>query len=179
MFWTRLVVSSVEFVLAVFLAVFVVFWTYKSFVKATSAYDVEAELKKNNVAVAVLLTALMVATSYLLRQSIYPVMSIVTLYLTSPAEAQASAWRVAGYCLGHLALGFLLSLGSVSLALRLFAKLSTDLDEEREIGRGNVAVSIVMAGVVLVTVLYLQQGISGLTKTLIPQPALGTIRVLR
>lgn len=182
MFWTRLIVSSVELVLSVLLAVFVVFWSYRSFARVTKAYSVDEELKKRNVAVAIVLTSLMIATSMLMHESVYPVTSIVTLYLTSRGDAAVGFWRILVYCAGHLVLGFLLSIGSVELALRLFEKLvsgTEGMDEDAELKKGNTAVAVVMAGVVLVTAFYLQQGISGLTKTLIPQPSLGQIRILR
>ena len=178
MFWTRLIVSLVEFVLSVVLSLFVIFWSYTSF-KGMMDYDVEAELKNRNVAVAILLTALMVSTSLMMHETVYPVTSIVTIYLTSPSESGIGFLRLLAYCVGHLLLGFLLSLATIELALRLFEKLTTGFNEEDEVRKGNAAVAIVMAGVVIVTALYLQQGLGGLTKTLIPQPSLGSIRVLQ
>jgi len=179
MFWTRLIVGFTEFILSIFLSVFIVFWSYKSFVKVTTDFDVEAEIKKGNNAVAILLTSLMVASSLIMQKSLYPVTSSITVYLTSPAGEAVSFLALVGYCLGHLVFGFLITVGSVEMSLRVFEKLSTDLDEDKEIKRGNTAVAIVMAGVVLVTSFYLQEGVSSLTKSLIPRPALGQMQVLR
>ncbi|MBI3548290.1 MAG: hypothetical protein HY078_04465 [Elusimicrobia bacterium] len=178
MFWSRLIVSVVEFFLSGALAIFVVFWSYKSFAAFTEGYDVIEELKKQNTAVAIVLTSMMVATSMLMQQSVYPVISIVTLYMQTNGEAGVSIWRVVAYSIGHLILGFLLSIGSIELALRTFEKLSDvdDLDEEKELKAGNSAVAIVMAGVVIVTAFYLQNGISSVTKSLIPRPSLGELR---
>jgi len=179
MFWTRLVVSLTELVLSVLLAVFVVFWSYESFVRMTADYDAEEELRKSNTAVAILLTSLMVATSLLMQQSVYPVIGTLTVYLTNRSDSGISFWRLLAFSLGHLVLGFLLAAGSVELALRLFERLASGIEEDAEIRRGNVAVAVVMAGVILVTAFYLQGGVSALTKSLIPQPSLGQIGTFR
>lgn len=178
MFLNRLILSLSEFVLSVFLAIFVVFWSYKSFSKLTADYDLEEELKKDNVAVAVLLTALMVATSLMMQNTVYPVIGTLTVFLTSFGSSGISVWQLIGYSIGHLVGGFVLAFGTIRMSLWLFQKLLTEIDEEKEIRRGNVAVSMVMAGVVLVIALYMQSGVSGLAKTLIPQPELGEIQVL-
>lgn len=177
MFQTRLLASLCEFALTLVLAVFVVFWSYRSFARVTRAYDVVEQLQRRNTAVAVLLTALMVATSLMMRQSVYPVIGTITIYLTGAGGLGLA--RTLGYCAGHLLLGFLLSVGVVELSLLLFSRLAREIDGEREIGRGNLAVAVVMAGVIFVVAFYMQQGVGGLSKTLIPQPALGRIEMLR
>lgn len=179
MAWTRLWISLCELALSVFLAVFVVFWSYTSFVRMTRDYDAEEELRKGNLAVALLLTALMVATSLMMQQSVYPVISSIGVYLTGGPGAAGGLWKLPLYCIGHLALGFLLAVGTVELSLRLFERLSGGIDHDDELRKGNVAVAVVMASVVLVTAFYMQQGVSGLTKSLIPHPPLGQIRILR
>ena len=179
MFATRLIVSVAEFLLSVVLSIFMVFWSYKSFSEVQTAYDTETEIKRGNVAVAILLASLMVASSLIMKKSLYPVTSSITLYLTAPAEAGVPFWKLALYCVGHLTFAFAITVASIELALRVFERLSIGIDEDREIGKGNAAVAIVMAGVVLVTSSYLQEGVSSLTKALIPRPALGQIRVVR
>ncbi|MBI4347682.1 MAG: DUF350 domain-containing protein [Elusimicrobia bacterium] len=177
MFTTRLIVSLTEFGLSIFLSIFMVFWSYKSFAQVQTAFDTEAELKKGNVAVAILLASLMVAASLIMKKSLYPVTSTVTVYLSAPAESSVSFWRLLFYCLCHLVFGFVITVGSIELSLRIFEKLSTAYDEDQEIARGNVAMAVVMAGVILVTSSYLQEGVSSLTKSLIPRPALGQLRI--
>lgn len=177
MFTTRLIVSLTEFGLSIFLSIFMVFWSYKSFAQVQTHYDAEAELKKGNTAVALLLASLMVASSLIMKKSLYPVTSTITLYLSSPADNAVPFWKLLLYCLGHLIFGFIITVGSIELSLRIFEKLSADIDEDAEIAKGNTAIAIVMAGVILVTSSYLQEGVSSLTKTLIPRPALGQMRI--
>ena len=179
MFATRLIVSLTEFFLSIILSIFMVFWSYKSFAKAQTKFDAEAELLKGNAAVAILLASLMVAASLIMKKALYPVTSMISMYLTAPAEGAVPLWKLILYCIAHLVFAFALTVGSLELALRTFERLAESYDEEAEVGRGNVAIAIVMAGVVLVTSSYLQEGVSSVTKSLIPRPALGQIHMVR
>jgi len=178
MFFTRLVISLVEFGLSLFLSVFIVFWSYKSFVRFNTSYDAEAEIYKGNTAVAVLMAALMYAAALIMKESIYPVVSIVTVGLTDHGQGGRGILTLGACAVGHLILGFLLSVGCVELSLKFFELLSREIDEEREIARGNVAVSVIMAAVVVIIAMFMQQGVGALGKSLIPQPTLGALRML-
>jgi len=176
MFWTRLLISLAEFGLSILLSVFVVYWSYKSFIRMNTAFDAEAEIRKGNVAVAVLMASLMYGAALIMRESIYPVTSIITVGLTGGGGH--GFFTLAAYAFGHLILGFLLSIGCVQIALKFFGMLTRDLDEEGEIARGNTAVAVIMGSVVIIIALFMQQGVSSLTKSLIPQPKLGTLRMM-
>ena len=174
MFLTRLIASLAEFTLSIVLSVFIVYWSYKSFVRFTTDYDAEEEIRRGNVAVALLMSSLMFGAALILQQSIYPVVSIVTVSMTG-GESAGGLLRLAACALGHLVLGFLLAVGCMEFALRFFARLSREIDEHAEVRKGNVAVAVLMSSVILVIALFLQQGVGTLNKSLIPQPKLGEL----
>lgn len=178
MFWTRLIISLVEFLLSALLAVFITFWSYKSFDKFNHAYEAQKEIYKGNVAVAVLMAALMYGAALIMRESIYPVVSIVTVWFTSDADAGHGLFTLICYALGHLVFGFLLSVGCVHMAMRLFGWLNRGIDEDEEIKNGNLSVAVIMSAVILIVSLFMQQGVGALTKSLIPQPKLGGLRMM-
>jgi len=177
MFWTRIILSLAEFLLTIFLAIFVVYWSYKSFDKINTRFDAHNEIYKGNVAIAILMASLMYATSLIMRKSIYPVISILTLALTDGGEGQ-SLVALVFYAAGHLFFGFLLAVGCVQFAMRFFSTLNRDLDEITQIKKGNTAVAVIMGAVIVIVSLFMEQGVSSLTKSLIPQPALGELRVM-
>jgi len=177
MFLTRLTISLVEFALTLLLAVFIVYWSYRSFVRFNRGYDAEKEIYKGNTAVAILMASLMYGAAIIMRESIYPVISIVTVGFTDQGEGGRSLLTLGAYAVGHLVLGFLLSVGCVQLSLKFFELLNRGLDEGREIARGNVAVSVIMAAVVIIMATFMQQGVGALGKSLIPQPTLGQLRM--
>jgi uncharacterized membrane protein YjfL (UPF0719 family) len=175
MSWTQqFLVSVFEFLLSVVLAVFVVYLSYRGFARMNrKAYDAQKEIYAGNVAVALLMATLMYAAALVMRESIYPVMSIITVGITSGGEGGYSYGMLAVHCLGHLAFGFLLSVGCVHAALRAFSWLNRRIDENTQIKNGNTAVAVIMSSVVLVVALYVQSGVGALAKSLLPQPQLG------
>ncbi|MDE2290567.1 MAG: hypothetical protein KGL53_00685 [Elusimicrobia bacterium] len=180
MFWTRLVVSLAEFGLALGLSIFVVFWSYRSFARFNAdAFDAEKEILRGNVAVSVLMASLTFAAALVMQETIYPVVSILRLGLTAPGgPAGYGLLLLFAYAAGHLLLGFLLSVGTVEVALRLFETLNREIDEQSEIAKGNVAVAVIMGAVVLIVAMFMQQGVGSVSKSLIPQPKLGALRVM-
>lgn len=176
MFWTSVLISLAEFVLSFLLAVFIVYWSYKSFDRFNTEFDAQQEIYKGNTAVAILMSALMYGTALIMREAIYPVIGTITVGLTS--HEGHSYGLLAAYVAGHLLLGFLLAVGTVQLALKAFARLNREIEEELEIAKGNNAVAILMGAVVIVISLFMQQGVGALTKSMIPQPKLGGLRML-
>ena len=137
MFWTRLVVSLAEFILSLGLSIFVVFWSYKSFIHANDTYDGEAEIRKGNTAVAILIAALTFSAALVMRETIYPVVSILSLGLSGAGGEEHGLLTLMAYAAGHLVLGFLLSVGTVQVALKTFTRINRELDEDAEIGRAS------------------------------------------
>jgi uncharacterized membrane protein YjfL (UPF0719 family) len=54
----------------------------------------------------------------------------------------------------------------IYLALNIFDKLTKGIDEFEEIRKGNVAVALEMAGVVVATAIIVQSGVIGITSSL-------------
>ncbi len=177
MFWTQIILSLAEFFLTIFLAIFVVFWSYKSFDKINTRFDAQKEIYGGNVAVAILMAALMYSTSLIMRESIYPVISILTMALTNSGGGQ-SLIGLLFYAIGHLFFGFLLAVGCVQFAMKFFSLLNHEMDEVTQIKKGNTAVAVIMGAVIIIVSLFMEQGVSSLTKSLIPQPELGELRVM-
>ena len=105
MFWKHLIISLIEFALSFSIAIFIVYWSYKSFIRVNTAFDAQKEIYKGNVAVSILLASLMYATALIMRESIYPVISIVTVGLTG-GEGGHGFLLLTAYAVGHLLLGF-------------------------------------------------------------------------
>jgi uncharacterized membrane protein YjfL (UPF0719 family) len=163
-----------EFVLTAALSVLVVYVVYRLLIVTNTDYDAEDEIKQDNKGVAMLLAGLVVAGGLMVREGIYPVMNIVRLYFTTPTP-EFSAWQMALLALGHLVLVFVIATFTLSLSLRFWGRLTPKVQNGVELKRGNFSVGIVLTGVVLVVALFMSEGISRLTKSLIPQPSVGQV----
>lgn len=179
MFATRLLVSLFEFFTTVVMAVLVVYVNYKLFAYTNSDYDHEEELKKGNTAVAILLAALLFASGMMVQKGIYPIVSLFRLYMTTPLEMALSRGQMVFYALAHLVMTFALSVLTMSFSLRFYGKLTKNLKAGQELKKNNAAVGIMLAGVVLVVGLYVSEGLSSLSKSLIPQPSMGKLSIMR
>ncbi len=173
---TTLLLALFEFLLTAVLAVLVVYGNYRLFIATNRDYDAELEMKKNNAGVAILLSAMLIAAGLIVREGIYPVVNLVRLYFTAPVP-YLDAERLALLVLAHLVLVFLVAVFTISLSLRFWGRLTPHINEGEELQRGNFAVGIVLAGVVLVMAIFISDGISRLTKSLIPQPSIGHVEI--
>ena len=167
-----------EFVLSAVLGLLVVYVNYRMFIRTNPDYHAEEEMKKNNLGVAMLLAALLVSAGLIVREGIYPVTNLVRLYFTAPVE-YVKGWQLVVLILSHIAIVFVVAIYTISLSLRFWGRLTPDIAEGQELKKGNAAVGIVLAGVVAVMAIFISDGLSRLTKALIPQPSIGHVQFQR
>ena len=169
----RILLSLFEFLLTVGLAICVVYVNYRLAIRTNPDYDLERELKNRNVGLAILFAASLVAAGMIVRNGIFPIVSMVRLAFTSDG-AYLPLWQVAGVAVMQILLVFAAALFSLSVSLRLFGRLTRSIQEGPELKAGNPAVGIVLAAVVLVIGLFVSDSMSSLTKALVPQAPLGS-----
>ena len=63
----------------------------------------------------------------------------------------------------QLVLGVLLAIASIYLALNILDKFTKELKEFEELKKGNVAVALEFAGVIIAVALIIQSGVAGIT----------------
>lgn len=177
MFATRLIVGLYHFVLMVVMSGFVIYWTYRTFIRANPDFDMEAEIKKGNIAVGLLVGMILYCASMILTAGTESSIQMVRLHLLVPTEENASVLELLARMTGHLAVSMGLAVVSISLTLRLFGRLTKHMQEGKELQNGNIAVGILLSSVVLVSSLYVKDGVSALMKALTPQPSFGQIQV--
>jgi uncharacterized membrane protein YjfL (UPF0719 family) len=175
----RIWTSFVEFGLAALMSGFIIALTYRVFVRANPDFDMEAEIKKGNVAVGTLMGAIVFAASMILQRGMGAAIGMARMYFSSPGEYAISLWKLLLISLGHLAFSMLLAVITISVALRLFGKLDPELKAGKRLKEGNLAIGIILSSVVLVAALYVGEGVSAVTKAMVPQPSIGRIEILR
>lgn len=179
MFNTRLIVSVFEFMLAVLMSGFIISLTYRVFITANPDFNMEEEIKKGNVAVGTLVASILFAASMILQKGMGSVVSMFRMHISAPAESSMGLGKLALLCAAHLGLSMLLAVITISVTLRLFGKLVRSLHAGTELQKGNLAVGIVLSSVVLVAALYVGEGVSAISKALVPQPSIGQIEIMK
>jgi uncharacterized membrane protein YjfL (UPF0719 family) len=139
--------SGVQFLVAIVAAAIVAYLSIWLFDKATRGLDEWNELRKGNLAVGVVLGAMLIGVGIVLRPALAP----LALNLDA-TTTDAVAYRILLHGVQVL-VGIVLAVVSLGLSLWLFTRLTGSIDEWAEIGRGNVAIAAVLAGVIVATAL--------------------------
>jgi uncharacterized membrane protein YjfL (UPF0719 family) len=164
--------------LAVITVVTTLFVTLRVFAPSLARIDARAELMRGNVAAAIVITAIMACPSITVLSSITPFSYVIRSHFMIGANGSTGLLRLAAYALGYLAAVMSLALAAVWVSLRVFARLTPEIDEFHEVRKGNAAVAIVLAGVVVVVSMFMQVGTSAIAGALIPQPPPGEVRIM-
>jgi uncharacterized membrane protein YjfL (UPF0719 family) len=143
------------------------FWIFG---KTTGEMDEIAELKRNNVAAAILNAGVVVAAAIVAERAIEPSGDLITSTIRLPDAVVSDYLETTGLVAAHLALSMLAALFGVVFATRLFAALTRRIDEMAEIAEGNVAAAIVLAAVVVAVALLMREGVGAVLDALIPYP---------
>lgn len=154
--------SVVQLALAVVLSALAAYLGLWVFSRSTPELDEWSELRRGNPAVGVVMAAVVVGVAIILR----PALQVVTLELDTGATLEV-IWRLLAQAL-LVAVGLFLSLIVIAFALWLFTRLTGDLDEWAEIGKGSVGVAVLLAGVILATALLSGTALDGILKLIFP-----------
>ncbi len=142
----QLAIAIILSAIGAFLAVYMVQWF-------TRDIDEWQELKTGNTAIGIVLGAATLAAAILLRPAL--------IVDTQPLDMGRSTAFVEILLTQafQLAVGLLLTVITLALALYLFAALTRHIDEVAELKRGNLAMAGLLAGVVIGVSLMVSQSI--------------------
>lgn len=175
--WYMVMVGIAELVFSFVLGLLTVWIAFRSFSRVTRDLDEMQELKENNVAMGVLLASIVLATAFTVRSAIYPSISTWQTFL----HRGFSAGELFS-CMGITLFSFVFSAGlalvSIWSALRIFVRLTTEIDEFHEISRNNTAVAIVLGALIVVMGLFLSHGVQNLLATMVPMPSFERVQVM-
>ena len=158
--------------LSLVLGVFVLFLGFRMFSRFTSGINEEEELLKNNIATAVLSGSLIFSLGYMMKSSIYP---LVQAFFNVLFYSEASLGRALlgfGIIILQFLIALFISIGSIWLGIKGFTWLTRNIDEFEEIRRNNIAVSILMAVIIITLALFLEEGIGRLLQVIQISPGL-------
>ena len=174
-------VSVGELFITVLMAVGVVFATYRALIHANTDFDEDVEIIKGNLAVGVLVAALLLASANIMHQAFVPVSDTIHLYLSSGLAEATNRGALALYAAGNLAFAFVIVVFTLSFSLRMFGKLARTRDTRpgQELERGNIAMGVILSSFVLIVSLFVGEGVSSISKALIPRPNVGRMQMMR
>jgi uncharacterized membrane protein YjfL (UPF0719 family) len=112
------------------------------FERTTGDIDEWEELRQGNMAVGVVLAAIVLAVGIIVRPALQDPL------ISADVGRSRPVYELLVNAVGLL-IALILAIAAVTFATWLFMRLTTDLDEWAELAAGNHAVAVLMAGVVL------------------------------
>ena len=168
-----LLVSGVlQLVLSLAVGLVFIYVGFKFFHNRIKAINEIDELKKNNIAVAILNASIILSLVIMVKNAIEPAITVFSMTLRNPNATFISFLQMAGIMLVQIIVAGLIAYISIYLAINLYTYLTKDIDEIGEIKNNNIAVSIVLGIVIISISLLMQQGIKSILDALIPFPSI-------
>ena len=148
-----------QLIVGLVLAIACIYIGLSLFGKFTKGMDEWAEIKKGNTAVALVQAAIILAIANVVQSGVVGLTNVLmSLNLANP---QAFINAIIGGIV-QLVAGIVFAVIAIYLAINVLDRITKEIDEMEELKKGNVAVAVIMAGVLLAVSFVVQAGIAGL-----------------
>ncbi len=159
-------IGIIQLIIAIIFAVVALYIGFSVFGRITKGIDEEKEVQKGNVAIGILMLSVFIGIAIVVQSGVAGLSTgIATAFNVGIFSLSGIAAIIAAIV--QLILGIALAVGAIYLALRVLDHLTKGIDEFKEIQKGNIAVALEMAGVIIATSVIIQSGILGITAALI------------
>jgi uncharacterized membrane protein YjfL (UPF0719 family) len=154
-----IIIGIIQLIIAAVLAVVSLYIGFAMLDRMTSKIDEEKELAKGNIAVGILVASIFVSIAIVIQSGIAGISTGLRNAISGDIYSLIAS-------IIQLILGMILAIAGIYLSLNVFDKLTKEIDEFEEIRKGNVAVAVEMAGVIIAVALIIQSGVLGITSSL-------------
>lgn len=158
-----------ELVLSLCLGLLVAFSAFVAMRRTYRSSGGSGTLLSQNSALGTVLSSMILGVGFVAFQALAPIMTAFQTMLYSGIDAKAVC-VVFGYVVGFSLAAITVAIIGLLVATRTFFWLTRDIDEVAELEKGNLAVALPLAAVVLVVCLFLGHGISDLFLHFAPYP---------
>lgn len=165
MLLTNVVVGLIQLVISIIFAVLALYIGFAVLSKINKNMDEEKEIAQGNVAVGIIIAAVFVAIALVVQSGVSG-LSVGINKAISVGILSVDGLLAIGTAFIQLILGIVLAVGAIYLALNVLDKLTKRVDEFEEIKKGNIAVALMMGGVIIAVAVIIQSGVIGITAAL-------------
>jgi uncharacterized membrane protein YjfL (UPF0719 family) len=159
-------VGLFQLIISIVFAVIALYLGFAVMSKITNKIDEEKELARGNMAVGIVVGSVFVAIALVVQSGV----SGVTVGINKAINAglfSVDGLLSLSIAVIQLVLGIVLAVGAIYLALNILDRLTENLKEFEEIKKGNVAVALEMAGMIIAVAVIIQSGVIGITAALV------------
>ena len=158
-------IGLIQLIIAIIFSVVALYIGFSMMSKITRNIDEEKELAKGNVAVGIIVASVFVAIALVVQSGVSG-LSVGIGKAASVGFFSVDGLLAIGAAFVQLILGIVLAIAAIYLALNILDKLTKGVDEFEEIKKGNVAVALMMGGVIIAVAVIIQSGVLGITAAL-------------
>jgi uncharacterized membrane protein YjfL (UPF0719 family) len=166
MLWANAVVGIIQLIIAIILAVVALYIGFSVLNKITKGMDEAKELAKGNAAVGILIAAVFIGIAVVVQSGVSGV-SLGIAKAMSVGIFSVDGLVAIAVAILQLILGIVLAVAAIYLALKILDRLTKGVEEFEELKKGNVAVALEMAGVIIAVAVIIQSGVMGITTALL------------
>jgi uncharacterized membrane protein YjfL (UPF0719 family) len=159
-------IGIVQLIVAIIFAVVALYIGFAVLGKITRDIDEEKELAKGNAAVGIIVAAVFVAIALVVESGVSGLSAGISKALAAGLFSVDGLITI-GLAFFQLLAGIVLAVGAIYLALNILDKLTKGVEEFEELKKGNVAVALEMAGVIVAVAWIIQSGVIGITAALV------------
>lgn len=152
----RLLIALIQVAVSLGFAMIAVYAGIRIFDRLTTGIDEMAELKRGNLAIGILMGAVIISYATVIAGGVASLTSVV-LSIGDKSLLSTSVALVGG--LINLLIGLALASLAITMALRMFGKITKEMDEQAELRRGNTAVAFLLAGILFAVATVISQGV--------------------
>jgi uncharacterized membrane protein YjfL (UPF0719 family) len=134
--------------------------------------DPTVELQQGNVAAGIVHAASLLALGLLVQNAVNATFDAVDLTFRGASLQPGALARLSFFAVMHVGVSLLVGTGVLALGMLLFDRITPGVDELAEVRRGNVALALVLAAILLVIALLTAPGLQAALNGLIPFPEL-------
>jgi len=155
----QLLIAIISAVVALYIGFLVLGWI-------TKGIDEEKELAKGNAAVGIFVASVFVAIALVVQSGVSG-LSVGLNKALSIGILTGDGLLTVVIAIVQLVLGIVLAVGAIYLALNILDRLTKGVEEFEELKKGNVAVALEMAGVIIAVAVIIQSGVIGITAAIV------------
>lgn len=156
--------AVIQLIVGLALAMGAVYVAIRLFDRLTKDLNEWEEIKKGNAAVGIFMAAVIISISFVVQSGVGALLNDL-----NSAEDLSKVAVVFALGLVNLAIGLVAGIGSVYVAVKVFDRITTDIDEMKELEKGNVAIAIILAGVLVAVSFVIASAVTGITEALSPE----------
>jgi len=160
------VVGLFQLIIAILFAVVALYIGFLVLGWITKGIDEEKQLAKGNTAVGILVASVFIAIALVVQSGVSG-LSVGINKALSIGILSGDGILTVVIAIVQLLLGIVLAVVAIYLALYILDRLTKGVEEFEELKKGNVAVALEMAGVIIAVAVIIQSGVIGITAAIV------------